>query len=267
MNYIALSYVDLGLAALLLLANALLSVILRLGLGRQIVVAAVRMVVQLTLIGLVLKALFAMVSPLWTALAALVMVLFAGREAAARQTRRFAGLWTHGLGTASMLVAGTLVTLLALTTQLQPDPWYNPRYALPILGMVLGNTMNGVSLGLDRLLATAARERAAVEARLALGHDRHSALLPLVREACRAGLMPIVNAMSATGIVALPGMMTGQILAGVDPVDAVKYQILIMFLLAGATAIGVLIAVFAAAARLTDHRHRLRLDRLVRKEL
>jgi putative ABC transport system permease protein len=74
--------------------------------------------------------------------------------------------------------------------------------------------------------------------------------------------MPIINSMAATGVVALPGMMTGQILAGVDPAEAVKYQILIMFLIAGATGTGVLLAVLGTAWRLTDDRHRLRLDRL-----
>ncbi|MGI9383497.1 MAG: ABC transporter permease [Methyloligellaceae bacterium] len=78
----------------------------------------------------------------------------------------------------------------------------------------------------------------------------------------KTGIMPIINSMSATGIVALPGMMTGQILSGVDPLEATKYQLLIMFLICGATALGVLVAVLGGAWRLTDVRHRLRLDRL-----
>jgi putative ABC transport system permease protein len=83
-----------------------------------------------------------------------------------------------------------------------------------------------------------------------------------VRRALRTGLMPIINAMSATGLVSLPGMMTGQILAGADPVEAVKYQILVMCLIAGGTSLGTVGAVLGGAARLTDGRHRLRLDRL-----
>lgn len=74
--------------------------------------------------------------------------------------------------------------------------------------------------------------------------------------------MPIINAMAATGVVALPGMMTGQILSGVDPTEAVKYQLLIMFLIGGATGLGVLSAAAIGTGRLTDRRHRLRLDRL-----
>lgn len=264
MNYIPLDYGDLAVAALLVLLNGGLSVWLQLGIERQLAVAAARMVVQLVLIGFVLTTLFALVSPLWTGLAALAMVLFAGREVLARQQRRLVGFWAYGLGTGCMLMAATVVTLFALATQVQPDPWYHPRYALPLLGMVLGNTMTGVSLGLDTLTTGLSRERAAVEAQLALGATRRQAFLPVTRAALRGALMPIVNAMAASGLVSLPGMMTGQILAGAEPIEAVKYQLLIMFLIAGGTGLGAVAAVMGGAYRLSDDRHRLRLDRLAR---
>lgn len=262
MTYIELGYGDLAVASILVLANAALSLALALDLHRRLLVAAVRMAVQLTLVGLVLKALFAAVSPWWTGLAALAMVLFAGREIMARQERRFTGFWSYGLGTGCMLLAAGVVTVFALTTQVRPDPWYDPRYALPLLGMILGNTMTGISLGLHALTAGAARQRQAIEARLALGAERREAMGSLTRDALRTALMPIVNAMAATGLVSLPGMMTGQILAGVAPVEAVKYQILIMFLIAGGTGLGAVAAVVGGIHRLTDKRHRLRLDRL-----
>jgi putative ABC transport system permease protein len=144
----------------------------------------------------------------------------------------------------------------------KPEPWYAPRYALPLFGMLLGNTMTGISLGLETLITTVARSRTAIEARLALGATRWQAMAEPLQVALRSGMMPIVNAMAASGIVSLPGMMTGQILAGVEPVEAVKYQILIMFLIGGTTALGVLLAVSGASWRLTDDRDRLRLDRL-----
>lgn len=262
MNFIRLDSGDLMLAALLVIGNAVLSWRLRLGVERQLAVAALRTTVQLMLVGFVLKALFDAVSPFWTAVAALVMIGFAGREMKARQAVHLRGLWAYGLGGASMLFAGSLVTIFALTTQLQPEPWYHPRYALPLLGMILGNTMTGLGLALGTLNQSVVQGQAAIEAQLALGETAFHSLQPQLRTAIRTGLIPIINAMSAAGVVSLPGMMTGQILSGVDPGEAVKYQVLIMFLIAGATGLGVLTAVLASAWRLCDERHRLRLDRL-----
>jgi putative ABC transport system permease protein len=261
-TYIRLDLLDLALPALLLVLNGALSVALRLGLERQLAAAALRMVVQLMLVGYVLAALFALASPVWTAGAALAMVVFAGREIAARQGRPIAKGRSLALGTGCALTAAGSVTALALLTQLRPEPWYDPRYALPLLGMVLGNTMTGIALGLDALTTGAVRDRAAVEARLALGATRHEALLPVARAALRTGLMPTVNGMAAAGVVSLPGMMTGQILAGVEPTEAAKYQLLVMFLIAGGTGLGTVAAVFGGVRLLTDERHRLRLDRL-----
>ncbi|MBI4185387.1 MAG: ABC transporter permease [Proteobacteria bacterium] len=262
MSYVRLDILDLALAGLLVLLNGGLSLALQLGLERQLAIASLRMLVQLSLVGLVLATLFQLVSPLFTGLAALAMVLFAGHEILARQERRLAGAWAYGLGTGCMLVAAGVITVFALTIQLRPEPWFHPRYALPLLGMVLGNTMTGISLGMHTLTTGLTRERAAVEGRLALGFTRHQAMLPVIRGALRAALMPVVNSMAATGLVALPGMMTGQILAGVEPTEAVKYQVLIMFLVAGGTGLGAVSAVLAGSRRLSDHRHRLRLDRL-----
>ncbi len=262
MSYIFLDTTDLAIAAVLVILNGGLSLWLKLGIARHWFIATARMIVQLTLMGYVLIALFSIISLWWTAFAALAMILFAGREIWAQQERRLAGIWSFGLGTGCMLLAASLVTVFALTTQVSPDPWYHPRYSLPLLGMILGNTMTGISLGLHTLTTSLVKERAGVEAQLALGATRREALLPVMRGSLRTALMPIVNMMAATGLVAMPGMMTGQILAGADPGDAVRYQILIMFLIAGGTGIGSIAAVFGGGYRLTDSRHRLRLDRL-----
>ena len=262
MNAVILDEFDLLIAASLLLINGVASIVLHLGLTRSLLVAAARMVVQLYLVGLVLKALFAIASPLLTVAVALSMVLFAGREIMARQERRLIGLWSYGLGTGAMMTAAALVTIFGLTTALSPDPWYDPRYAIPLLGMILGNGMTGISLGVHTLTTTAYRERQAIEAQLTLGADRRLALAPTIRTALRSAMMPTINSMAATGLVFLPGMMTGQILAGVEPEQAVKYQLLVMFLIGGGTAVGAIMAVLGTAYRITDNRHRLRLDRL-----
>ncbi|ANQ84483.1 hypothetical protein dqs_1435 [Azoarcus olearius] len=262
MNVIELSPLDLALAALLVIALAAVSRWMRLAVEKQLLIAALRTTLQLLLIGLVLKALFENAHLYWVALMALGMVVIAGREVVARQKRRLAGWWGFGLGTLSMFVSSFSVTVLALLTVISNHPWYAPQYAIPLLGMVLGNTMSGISLGLDRLTQDAVQKRPMLETRLALGEDWQSAIADSRRDAIRVGLIPIINAMAAAGVVSLPGMMTGQILSGTLPVEAVKYQILVMFLIAAGTGFGTMVAVSAAARRLFDDRHRLRLDRL-----
>jgi putative ABC transport system permease protein len=261
-SYIPLTYWELAAASVFVFIDAGLSIIFGLKIHRSLLVAAIRMSVQLALVGLVLTTLFAIVSPLWTGITALAMVLFAGHEAAQRQERRLFGWWSYGLGTGCMMMSSVLVTVFALTTALRPNPWYDPRYAIPLLGMILGNCMTGVSLGLNTLTTSLVSRRASVEAQLMLGATRQVAAAPVTREALRSALMPTINSMSATGVVSLPGMMTGQILGGVPPVEAVKYQILVMFLIAGGTGLGAVTAVLGGVYRLTDGRHRLRLDRL-----
>ena len=146
---IHLGWIDLALAALLLVLNGALSFAFSLGLERKLAIAAVRMIIQLLAVGLVLTWLFRSAEPHWTALAALVMLAVAGYEVMSRQTRRFTGLWSYGIGASTMTFTAVIVTVLALTTQISPTPWWSPQYAIPILGMILGNTMTGVSLGLD----------------------------------------------------------------------------------------------------------------------
>lgn len=262
MNMVLLSATDLGLAAFLVFMLALLSRRMQLGLEGQLLVAATRTVIQLLLIGLVLQALFSHVNLLWIGAMALVMLLAAGREVMARQQRRFTGVWGFGMGTLAMFISSFAVASLALVTIINTDPWYTPQYAIPLLGMMLGNTMNGIALGLDRLTQTTWQQRAVIEQRLMLGETRSEAISEIRKESMRSGMMPIINAMAAAGLISLPGMMTGQILAGSPPIEAVKYQILIMFLITAGTGFGVSTALWLASRRLFDDRHRLRLDNL-----
>lgn len=263
MSAIDLSPLDLGLAALLLVVNGAISLAFGLRLETSLAVAAARMVVQLAAVGLVLKFVFAQSSPMWTLAIAVVMVLVAGWEVLQRQERRFAqAWWAYGLGNATLLLGGGLATLYAVVLVIGPEPWYAPRYVLPILGMVLGSTLTSVSLALQTLTEGAERERAAIEARLALGATRLEAFSEVLRRAMRTAVTPLVNQMSIAGIVTLPGMMTGQILAGADPAEAAKYQIMIMLVLTGAAGLGALAAALGGCLMLSDSRHRLRLDRL-----
>ncbi len=262
---ISLSWVDLSVAGALVLALAALSFFMQLGLQRRILIAGTRTLVQLLIIGLILKALFAFVHLGWVTLMALVMLGVAGREVMARQSRPFQGWWGYATGTSSMFMSSFSVLVLALVVIVGPDPWYEPQYAIPLLGMLLGNTMNGVALSIDRLTQLAWSRRPEIEQRLMLGQTPAEASRELRRDAMRTAMIPIINSMAAAGIISLPGMMTGQILAGAPPTEAVKYQILVMFLISSGTGFGVITAIWLTSRRLFDDRARLRLDRLRQK--
>ncbi|MDJ0784440.1 MAG: ABC transporter permease, partial [Desulfosarcinaceae bacterium] len=198
---IPLTPLDLGMASGLVLLLAALSLWMRLQLTTALLVAALRTTVQLLLIGLVLKTVFRSADPVWLSLIAAVMLAAAGYEVLRRQKRRFHGWWGLGIGTLAMLVSSFSITLMALTLIIQETPWYTPRYAIPLLGMLLGNTMNGISIGLDRLTGAAWDQREIVEGRLMLGYGAAAAIAPLRRECIRSALIPIINSMSAAGLV------------------------------------------------------------------
>lgn len=262
MSMITLSWWDVAIAALLVLSLAGLSVWQRLALQRQILIAGLRTVVQLVLVGLILEIIFADARLLWVVLMAMVMLAVAAYETMARQHRRLKGVWAYGLGAVSLFSSSFTVALFALLVIIGNQPWYQPQYAIPLLGMMLGNTMNGIALSLDRLMSSAWQQRAVIEQRLMLGEDWKQAIGALRVEAMRAGMIPTINGMAAVGVVSLPGMMTGQILSGTAPMEAVKYQIMIMFMVAAGAGFGTVVALQLGARRLFDERQRLRLERL-----
>lgn len=266
MNVISLSAQDLSLAATLILLLALLSFRLQLGLGWKLIIAAIRTTIQLLLIGLVLRFLFAEINFLLITGISLVMLGVAGREVRARQKRKIGGVFGYGVGVGSMFISSFSITFLALTTIVQVEPWYTPQYAIPLLGMMLGNTMTGIALAADNLTSNIYDQRAVIEQRLCLGETWRSASMGIRRNAMRVGMVPIINAMAAAGLVSLPGMMTGQILGGTPPVEAVKYQILIMFLIAAGTGFGVICSIWLMSRHLFDDRHRLCLHKLYTRE-
>ncbi|APW37536.1 iron export ABC transporter permease subunit FetB [Rhodoferax koreense] len=262
MNVVHLGFTDLAIAAGLVLASAAASLALQLRLHRPLLWAAARMTVQLLMVGLVLRLVFRAGSAPATLLIVLLMIGAAAREVAVRPAERLRGWANFRIGALVVGASSIATVCLALFTAIQPSPWYDPRYAIPLMGIVLGTVLNSASLALDSFYGGLAAGRAAIEARLALGATTREAFAPFVRDAIRRGLIPLINQMSAAGIITLPGIMTGQLLAGMDPLESVKYQIMLLFLLTGAGAMAGAGAVYLAAAAVTDERQRLRLDRL-----
>ncbi|WP_213881326.1 iron export ABC transporter permease subunit FetB [Pseudomonas sp. dw_358] len=263
MNYQNLSMLDVAIAAALILVNGVLSLLMHLGLGRQLVIAAVRTVVQLLAIGYVLGWVFAhawwyVVLPLMC-----LMTLIAGVSASGRGKQTYKGQLANSI--LSVWASSWLIGAIGLGLIIHVKPWYEPQYAIPILGMILGNALTGVSLGIDRMTQELLATRVNVDMILALGGTRWEAAQEAARQAVRAGMMPTLNQMTVVGIVSLPGMMTGQVLAGESPLAAVRYQIVIMFLIAASSALGTVCAVFLTYRRLFSRDHRFVVQRLIRR--
>lgn len=240
---IDLTWVDLAVAGVLVLVAIGIAQWQRLGLARGFVVGAIRAVVQLTAVGYVLVALFA-ADRWWMVLLALLAMLATATHTAARRTtaRGTAGplpapgrLWA--IAGAALLVGAGLTLAYVDALVLRVRPWYDARYLVPLFGMILGNAMNGAALAAERLASEMDARRAEIEAYLALGAAPARAAAVPVRRALTAALIPQANALAVVGVVQLPGMMTGQILAGQSPLLAVRYQLVVVFMLAGATAL------------------------------
>ncbi|MFX1672437.1 iron export ABC transporter permease subunit FetB [Paraburkholderia sp. A2WS-5] len=255
---------DVAIAALLVFVNGAVSVLLKLDLERKLAWAAVRTVVQLLAIGYVLGWVFAFNR--WYAVLPLMalMTLIAGIAGSQRGARTYLGQRVDSI--VSIWVSAWLVAAVGLFVVIRIRPWYEPQYAIPILGMILGNTLTGVSLGVERVMQELTARRDRVESALALGATGWEAAQASAREAVRAGMIPTLNQMAVVGVVSLPGMMTGQVLAGQSPLQAVRYQIVIMFLIAASSALGTVGAVVLAYRRLFSPEHCFLAARLVERQ-
>jgi putative ABC transport system permease protein len=232
--------IDLGLADLVLvyslvLLAAGLARLRGIGQERDLVWSSLRMVGQLLAVGYVLHFLFAVRKPAPVLLILLVMGGFAVQTVAARVKNRMPRF--HRIVGLSILVGCGGSTFYLANLVVGISPWYDPRYLIPLAGMIIGNSMTGASLAAERLAAEMKDRRDEIETSLCLGATARTASREIVRNSFRAALIPSINAMAAMGVVFLPGMMTGQILSGTEPVLAVKYQIAIMCVITGSVAL------------------------------
>jgi len=232
---IDLSLWDLVTVYSLLLMSIGLAHILRAGQGRDIFWSGLRMFVQLMIVGYLLHLVFALESALPVLLILVVMTGFAVQTIGARVETKMPNFY-RVVGAAILFGCGGM-TFFFCTLVIGLEPWYDPRYLIPLAGMVIGNSMTGASLAAERLAAEFRERREEIETALCLGSSVKLAAEPAVSSAFRAALIPSVNAMAAMGLVFLPGMMTGQILSGTEPLIAVKYQIAIMCVITGSVAL------------------------------
>ena len=239
---IELGFWQLVMAYLFLLL--LLWMVRRQGIGREkeILLASFRMTVQLVLVGYILAFVFNAQHVVYSLLALLVMEYFALRNIFSRLRVKVPPALQRVIIISQ--VAGTLASVLFfLTAVVRLAPWYDARYFIPITGMIIGNSMTGVTLGAERLLDGMKTRRHLVEGALMLGAAPEKAARSIANDAFSAAILPTINSMMGMGIVFLPGMMTGQIISGVSPMTAIEYQIAIMMGILGSVSLTVFLLV------------------------
>jgi putative ABC transport system permease protein len=234
-NVIQIGPYQLILALVFILVAGGASLYHGLRLEKDLLVGTIRTFAQLFLLGYVLKFVFQLDS-VWPVLAVfLFMIVFAVRIIRSRiKEKQVAFFWPMLI---SMTISYAVAAIMITGVVIGAEPWWKPQYFIPLSGMLIGNSMNAVAISLDRLLSDLKKRRQEVEMMLSLGADYGEAAKDMVRNAMRAGMIPAINSMMAVGVVFIPGMMTGQILAGADPLQAIRYQIVVMVMLVGSTAL------------------------------
>lgn len=216
----------LGLAYVLFVVVFFLAWWKRLGLMKDLVHSVVRMSLQLTLMGFILMYIFEI--DLWyvITLIFLIMIFFATQTIVKRSGVSFRGVYQ--LLFLSILLGGGTILVFFILAVVHNRPWYDPRYFIPLAGMVIGNSMNGSALALERFYDDVKKRRREIETLVSFGATADEAARDSFRKAYRSSLVPVLTNMTGMGIVFLPGMMTGQILGGASPLTAIKYQMAVM---------------------------------------
>lgn len=247
MSLITLDFMDLVMALGLMAIALALAQWQHLGLGRQLIIATLRTLAQLTGVGYLLNIIFALNNPLVVVGILLSMVTIAAIAARKRIDQKLKGILPILWGAILVSTLGVLLYVNLLI--IQPPDWYAPQYVIPLAGIILGNAMNGASLAGERLVSTLKQQYLEVETHLSLGATPEQAISSYRSQAVRTALIPTLNQMLMVGIVTLPGMITGQMLSGVDPLNAASYQILVMFMVALANLLTSLLVTYGLSQR------------------
>ncbi len=239
-SIIDISWLNVALTTLLVLAAGTCSIYLKLNLEKDMLVGTIRTFLQLFLLGYVLKIVFALNNPWVVLLLFSFMIIFAARIISSRVTEKGIPYFLPVL--ASMFLSYMVINSFVMAVIVQVKPWYQPIYFIPIGGMIIGNSMNAISIAMNNWFEGLKKERDRVELYLSLGATPIESSKKNFKEAIKSGMIPSINALMSVGVVSIPGMMTGQILAGVSPLIAIKYQIVIMLLIVGSTAMSTIFA-------------------------
>ncbi|NDV25245.1 iron export ABC transporter permease subunit FetB [Desulfovibrio sp. JC010] len=246
-GFISITWIQLLIALSLVSVSGVLSIYYKLKLEKDLVIGVLRAFVQLLTMGYLLKILFGLNSALLVLALYLVMTFFSVHIIHGRvKEKNVSYLMPTGL---AVMFSYSLVTILVTKFVIGASPWWEPQYFIPIGGMIAGNSMNSLALSLERFFSDLKSRRDEVEMMLCHGADYKEATEDIFRNALRAGMIPAINSLMGVGLVFLPGMMTGQILAGADPEEAVRYQIVVMFMLVASTALSSILVLLLVRKR------------------
>ncbi|KAI9480524.1 MAG: hypothetical protein EXX96DRAFT_649137 [Benjaminiella poitrasii] len=240
---------------------ALISLFLGLKLEWSLVISGIRCVLQLSLTGLVLNDMLQTQHMSLVIGMSVLLVLLATYETVCNRTKKtFRGIFS--LMFIIMFVSNVLISYIGCALVLKADPFWDPPTFIPVIGMLLGNSMSSVAMAVERCLDQFSLYGPILETRLSYGASRYEASLPLAVETIRMALLPVFTQLSVMGMINIPGMMTGQIMAGTPIMQAVMYQQCIMFMVAASSTLGVVMSVVACLSILIDHEQVMRYDRI-----
>ena len=238
MNSLNMNTSSLLIASLLVIIYLLFSYTQKLKLEKETLIGVIRAVVQLFAVGYVLNYIFNLKNAVFTTM----LLLFMSCNAAYNAGKRGEGIRNVKLISFVSIIGGTVITIFILVFARALK--YEPNQIVPVGGMIISNAMVAIGLCFKQLKANFKSRREEVEAKLSLGADIKISSMEIIRDAIKTGMLPTIDSAKTLGIVSLPGMMTGLILAGISPVNAIKYQIMVTFMLLSTTSIASFIACY-----------------------
>lgn len=223
----------------------------KLKLEKETIISVIRAVIQLVAVGFVLEYIFGLQNPVFTTL----LLLFMTFNAAYNATKRGEVIKGGFIISFVSIATGTIVTLSILV--LSKTLSYEPNQMIPVGGMIISNSMIALGLCYKQLSSNFRNKRDEVETKLSLGADIYPSSIEIVRDSIKTGMLPTIDSAKTLGIVALPGMMTGLILAGAPPMEAIKYQIMVTFMMMSTTSISSVMACYLSYRGFFNERKQL----------
>lgn len=232
-NYYSIDIWGLLIALVMVAVAAGISEAMRMGIGKTLLWSACRALLQLCAMGFIMEFVIKSNNP-WLVLLLVMFMLIAAVQITLSRAK---GVPKGLAGPVFLSLVITMLIMISLVTELiiRPQPWYAPQLVVPLTGMLLGNTVSALAVGLSRFFESMKERRDEVDTLLALGATTWEAARPSIVSSIRLGLLPTTASLASSGIVTVPGMMAGQIIAGGNPIDAAKYQFLILAVIAALT--------------------------------